>query len=251
MSKALDYGSDSDTDTPYSDSAWSDDSDSSDEDDPHVAPTPAAPPAPQKQSPTMQRAMALLLKELQDWWMRSEHLMELMRDKQLPCESLQKMSDRIDTLMDTSLDHMVSNEKTSDPSVIPIHAIIKLTRSIKKYIFLKVGQVCCQKGNQDKCAKAANRALGSMKNFRTSAVGLYDAAIQDMLDELDKQDPNPVEDSDTDIETLFEDLTRNAKSKAIVPEAKRAKSPKPPSKKIPMKSPMKSPPKMKAAKGGA
>jgi hypothetical protein len=247
MSKTLDYGSDTDTDSPYSDSQWSD-SDTGDEDSPQAAPPPGN---PVKQSPNMQRAMGLLLKELQDWWMRSEQLMELMQDRQLPCDSLQKMSDRIDSLMDTSLDSMVKSQQAADPNVLPIHAIIGLTRSIKRYIFLKVGQVCCQKGNQDKCAKAANRALNSMKKFRTSAVGLYDAVIQDMLDELDKQDPHPEADSDSDIETLFENLTINAKAsvktKAPAPETKRARSPKPPTK----KSPVKSPAKTRAAKGGA
>jgi hypothetical protein len=75
-----------------------------------------------------------------------------------------------------------------DPSAFPIAALVQSARSIKKYVFLKVGEVCCQAGNKDNCAKMAKNALVSLKKFRNSANDLYDHMIAQVLDAMDSEE---------------------------------------------------------------
>lgn len=191
-------GSDTDTDSDWSTSTEEDsDTDSDDSsgftDDTTTAtpaspslPLPSTPSLPTKPpgqlfaSPAIQAAIHTMLSHLQTWWEDSEHLLQLMADKQLPCDTLTKLSDQIDTMLDKSIEKLIKTA-ASDPSVFPIQDLVGTSRTIKKYVFLKVGEVCCQKGEQDECAQAAKKALVSLKKVRNAGADAYDEMIAHLL----------------------------------------------------------------------
>ena len=176
---------DSDTGSETSASSYTDDDGAASPPLPSMPPPPppAAPPLPPGQlfqSPAIQAAVHKMLTHLQDWWKDSEHLLQLMADKQLPCDTLTKLSDQIDTMLDKSIEKLIKTA-ASDPSVFPIQDLVGTSRTIKKYVFLKVGEVCCQKGEQDECAEAAKKALVSLKKVRNAGADAYDEMIAHLL----------------------------------------------------------------------
>lgn len=128
-----------------------------------------------------------MLTHLQEWWEHSETLLQMMAKKKLPCSSLEKMSDQIDKMVDKSIEKLIKSF-AADPAIFPVAAIVATTRDIKKYLFLKVGEVCCQGGNQDNCAKMANKALVALKKFRTSAADFYDQMIAHVISGMNAPD---------------------------------------------------------------
>jgi len=132
--------------------------------------------------PELQKSVRILLTHLKNWWDESEKLLGLMADKQLPCDTLVKLSDKIDQMLDKAIESML-HKTESDPNYFPLQAVTDMSKEIKRYVFLKVGQVCCKQGNQDKCSKAAKKALMSLKQVRTSAVGVYDQLIINMFND--------------------------------------------------------------------
>lgn len=153
--------------------------------------------------PELHMAMHKMLSHLSEWWTDSEQLLQLMASKSLPCKTLEGMSDKIDKLLDNAIETII-NSPGAEPAVFPMTRIVQLTREIKRYLFLKVGEVCCQKGNADKCAATAKTALVSLKKFRTAAHGVYDTMIAQALDGLDES-PGPGMDT-PEIEALLKQL---------------------------------------------
>jgi hypothetical protein len=152
-----------------------------------------APPKDQGQlfaTPAMQTGVHKMLTHLQEWWDHSEGLLHAMAEKNLPCASLTKMSDQIDRMVDKSIEKLIKSV-AADPAVFPIAALVGTTRDIKKYLFLKVGEVCCQGGRQDECAKMANRALVALKKFRNSAADFYDQMIAHVISGMTAAENTP------------------------------------------------------------
>ena len=156
-------------------------------------------------TPEMQAGVHKMLTHLQEWWEHSEMLLQLMASKNLPCKSIERMSDQIDKMLDKSIEKLIKNV-SADPSVFPIAALVKWTREIKLNLFLKVGEVCCQSANQDECAKAANVALVALKKFRNSANEFYDQMIAHVITAMDATEGG-ADDIDTpEIEALLQQL---------------------------------------------
>lgn len=198
-----------DTDSTQSDEEWSD---ATNEDD---APGQEAPSkdidARNQQlfaTPQIQSAVHVMLTHLQEWWEHSEGLLQMMAAKQLPCSSLKKMSDEIDTMLDKAISKLIETY-SSDPSAFPIAAIISTTRAIKKYLFLKVGEVCCQAGREDACAKMANAALVSLKKFRNSATDFYDHLLANLVQSMELSTTTEDDEAFTtpDLKNLLGELT--------------------------------------------
>lgn len=203
------YDSDSSTDTGGD---WSEDSDQ--ENAPDNTATASTPDNNQIfATPQMQSAVHAMLTHLQEWWEHSEGLLQLMADKQLPCNSLKKMSDDIDTMLDKSISKLIETY-SSDPSHFPISVLIDTTRTIKKYLFMKVGEVCCQAGKGDDCAKAAKAALLSLKKFRNSATNFYDEMLSHLVQGMSASDNAAPTSQDFDtpqLEALMDSLRLNDK----------------------------------------
>lgn len=188
---------------------WSDDSSAKSENSPDVPILDSSKePEALFATPKIQSSVHIMLTHLQEWWEHSEQLLQVMADKKLPCNTLRQMSDDIDTMLDKAISNLIETV-SSDPSVFPVAALISTTRAIKKYLFLKVGEVCCQAGNEDKCAKMANVALTSLKKFRTSATDFYDQLLAHMIESMDQLDKQPDVDEFTtpDIKNLLDALT--------------------------------------------
>ncbi len=174
---ASDWSTSSDETTP--------DSDSDSSPDHFEDPSESLPPPTQSAgqlfaSPAIQAAIHTMLTHLQAWWQESEHLLQLMADKKLPCDTLMKLSDQIDSMLDKAIEKLITSAAT-DPSVFPIQELVGTSRTVKKYVFLKVGEVCCQQGMQDECAEAANKALVSLKKVRNAGADTYDEMIAHLL----------------------------------------------------------------------
>ena len=137
-------------------------------------------------TPKMQMVIHKMLSCLQRWWEDSERLLKIMAEKKLPCDSMKKMSNEIDEMLDKAISLIAAGD--TDPAVLPVAEIVHAAREIKRYVFLKVGELCCQSGNTDKCAKAANTALVTLKKFRNSANNLYDEMIAQVLQEMETPD---------------------------------------------------------------
>ena len=137
-------------------------------------------------TPKMQMVIHKMLSCLQRWWEDSERLLKIMAEKKLPCDSMKKMSNEIDEMLDKAISLIAAGD--TDPAVLPVAEIVHVAREIKRYVFLKVGELCCQSGNTDKCAKAANTALVTLKKFRNSANNLYDEMIAQVLQEMETPD---------------------------------------------------------------
>ena len=159
----------------------------------------AAPKTETAVTPTMQMAMHKMLTYLQQWWKDSERLLQTMVAHNLPCDSLKKMSNDIDQMLDKAIGKIAKG--VLDPSVFPIADIVHVARNMKRYVFLKVGEICCQAGNEDKCAKAANVALVTLKKFRNSANNVYDEMIAQVLQAMDSA-------SDEEDELATPDMTK-------------------------------------------
>ena len=180
-------------------------------------------------TPEMQAGVHTMLTHLQEWWEHSEVLMQLMAKKKLPCSSLEKMSDQIDKMVDKSIEKLIKSF-SSDPAAFPIAAVVSTTRDIKKYLFLKVGEVCCQGGNQDACAKMANKALISLKKFRNSATDFYDQMIAHVIAGMTAHDD--MADKADDISTPeLENILRQMQAAPMTP------LPSPPPSPLPVKAP--------------
>jgi hypothetical protein len=150
----------------------------------------------------LQHAMHTMLAHLQNWWIDSEEVLQLLADKNLPCDQLKSMSDDIDKLLDKSIEKLVS-DYDSDPITFPVTSLMGAAKNIKKYLFLKVGQICCQQGNQDKCASAAKKALKSLSKFKDSAGTFYDALVAQAL----QSKPDPGYDAvEPSLDKLFKQL---------------------------------------------
>jgi len=157
-------------------------------------------------TPEMQAGVHKMLTHLQEWWEHSETLLQMMASKNLPCASIEKMSDQIDKMLDKSIEKLIKSF-AADPSVFPIAAIVNVTREIKRNLFLKVGEVCCQSANQDDCAKAANVALVSLKKFRNSANEFYDQMIAHVISSMDASEAGGSDNIDTpEIQALLQQL---------------------------------------------
>lgn len=241
----LPYDSDASTDADDqatdSGSDWSSDMNEDDGGDSQMSPTPSddsdtgshttsstpasmpsAPPLAKDQgqlfaTPEMQAGVHNMLTHLQEWWEHSEVLLHLMADKKLPCSSLNKMSDHIDKMVDKSIEKLIKSFAV-DPAVFPIAAIVSTTRDIKKYLFLKVGEVCCQGGNQDSCAKMANKALVALKKFRNSAADFYDHMIAHVISGMTAADDAMAPGSDDIATPELENILKQLQEAPMTPE---------------------------------
>uniref|UniRef100_A0A6C0C2G7 Uncharacterized protein n=1 Tax=viral metagenome TaxID=1070528 RepID=A0A6C0C2G7_9ZZZZ len=182
----------------------------------------------------MQSSVHTMLTHLQEWWEHSEQLLQMMAAKQLPCSSLKKMSDEIDTMLDKAISKLIETY-SSDPSVFPVAAIISTTRAIKKYLFLKVGEVCCQVGKEDACAKMANVSLVSLKKFRNSATDFYDQLLAHLVQSMEAATTTKDDEafSTPDLQNLLSELTVHSS----MPDGKKATQKPTKSKTSPKKSP--------------
>ena len=257
-----DSPSSDDTDSTQStqlDEEWSDASDEDDDETPErEEPRKDAEDTNNKQlfaTPQMQSAVHVMLTHLQEWWEHSEGLLQMMAAKKLPCASIKKMSDEIDTMLDKSISKLIETY-SSDPSAFPISALVGTTRAIKKYLFLKVGEVCCQAGREDACAKMANVALVSLKKFRNSATDFYDQLLANLVQSMETSTATQDGEEFTtpDLQNLLAELSANPQmtgnpqmSAKSAKSAKPTKSAKPakqevqvPEKQTKSKSPLKS-----------
>lgn len=168
-------------------------------------------------SAELQTSVHTMLTHLQEWWALSEMLLQKMATKELPCNRLRSMSDTIDKIVDKSIETLIQTAIT-DPNSFPIVQIVATAKKIKEYLFFKVGEVCCQAGNEDGCAKAAKIALIALKKFRLSANDFYDSMIAHVITEMSNAPEPPKGMSTPDLDALLEmiraPLTEGAKGKS-------------------------------------
>jgi hypothetical protein len=139
-------------------------------------------------SQRVEMAVHEMLTHLQKWWSESAKLLTRMAQNDLPCDTIQKLSDDIDHTLDKSIQVLIdSADDTNDPALFPIATLSAAVRTLRKVIFLKVGQVCCKNGNQDKCARVAKKALATLDAFKGAAADVYDTMIADLIDKLNSQ----------------------------------------------------------------
>jgi len=175
-------------------------------------------------TPEMQSSVHKMLSHLQEWWEHSEELLEMMANKKLPCKSLVSMSEEIDNMLDKSISKLIE-DVSIDPGAFPVAALISTARDIKKYLFLKVGEICCQAGKEDECAKMANKALVSLKKFRNSAGDLYDTILTQAMQEMDSDEEETPGVSSEELNKLINSFKRvriaddnsKARSKLLCP----------------------------------
>jgi hypothetical protein len=181
------------------DSEETTDDEASDDDSQAGAAAAVATGAPMFKTKDLQDKVQIMLEHLQEWWEEQHQLLDVMSNENLPCDSLRQMSDKIDTLLDNSLDELIKNAD-ANPAVFPVGPLVGLTKAIKKYTFLKVGQLCCQKGRSSKCGPAAKAALQVLARFRDSATDVYAELLKD------SENPSETEMDTPEIENLIREL---------------------------------------------
>ena len=172
-------------------------------------------------NPKVQTAIHSMLSDLQQWWQECEVLLELMSRKKLNCGTLRQMSDHLDKTLDVAIETLITTPN-ADPDVFPMDGVLGISKEIKKYLFSKIGEVCCQAGKQDKCALLAKTALKALKKFKTSAGMFYDQMISHVLESMQ----NEAVGTDADLQKFLQDMEEPAPTAPVNTSSKKKKSPK-------------------------